>query len=555
MLHDKDLVSIQEVRTKVEKAYAAWLKFRSYTQEQVDAIVEAMAAAGRANAVRLAKWAVEETGYGNVPDKTTKNMLAADFLLRKLRGMRTVGVLNSDAGQKVVEIAVPVGVVAAILPVTNPTSTVIYKTLISVKAGNAIVIAPHPHAYRCTCGTAELMAKAAVEAGAPEDLIQCVSASTIEGTNALMKHERTAIILATGGHGIVRAAYSSGTPALGVGPGNTPVLIDRSADIASAIEKTIAGKLFDYGTVCTSEQAVVAEESLRERITGELKARKAFFCNDAQKQALARLLVTPNFTINGKCVGQPPTKIAQMAGFEIPADTSIIVVELSGVGREHPLSMEKLSPVLALYFKPDWKTCVDTCEAVMRFGGLGHTCVIYATDEARIREYAMRMPAMRVVVNTPAPQGSIGITTNLAPGMTLGCGAAAGNSTSDTIGPQHLYNVRRLAYAVRRPEEALPPAPTEDVSPQPKSVVLDRQAVASAVDRYLASRGIGQATNAAAAAASAGPVQYAQPAAAPQANVSTRASVAMEVVDRFLARRCELPEVPNPAPACKPGGG
>ena len=537
MLHDKDLVSIQEVRTKVEKAYAASLKFRSYTQEQVDAITEAMAAAGRAHARRLAEWAVEETGYGNAVDKTTKNLLAADFLMRKLRGMKSIGVLRELPEARVVEIAVPVGVVAAILPVTNPTSTAIYKILIAVKAGNAVVVAPHPHAYRCTCGTAELLYKAALEAGAPEDLIQCVNASTIEGTNALMKHERTAIILATGGHGIVRAAYSSGTPALGVGPGNTPVLIDRSADIPAAVEKTIAGKLFDYGTVCTSEQAVVAEESLRGQIVAEFKARKAFFCNEAQKQALARVLVSPSFTINAKCVGQAPTKIAKMAGFEIPPDTSVIIAELTGVGRDHPLSMEKLSPVLALYFKPDWAACLATCEAVMRFGGLGHTCVIYATDDARIREYAMRMPGMRVVVNTPAPQGSIGITTNLDPGMTLGCGAMAGNSTSDTIGPQHLYNVKRLAWAVREAEEAMPP-PEE--APARLSGPVDRHAVVSAVERFLATRGV--------AVAVAG--EPARPAA------PVVAAIAAQAVDQFLARRGTSPPPPAPdAPACKPGGG
>ena len=318
MLHDKDLVSIQEVRTKVDRAYAAAREFRSFTQERVDAVVEAMAAAGRAHARRLAERAVEETGYGNVPDKTTKNLLAADFLMRKLRGMKTVGVLRELADERVVEIAVPVGVVAAICPVTNPTSTAIYKILIAVKAGNAVVVAPHPHAYACTCGTAELLARAAVEAGAPADLVQCIGASTIEGTGALMKHERTAIILATGGHGIVRAAYSSGTPALGVGPGNTPVLIDRSADIPAAVEKTIAGKLFDYGTVCTSEQALVAEEALRDRIVAELKTRRAFFCDEGQKQALARTLVTPSFGINARCVGQGAAEDRQNGGVRDP---------------------------------------------------------------------------------------------------------------------------------------------------------------------------------------------------------------------------------------------
>ncbi len=534
MLHDKDLISIQEVRTKVEKAYAASQRYRSYTQEQVDAIVEAMAAAGRAHARRLAELAVEETGYGNAPDKTVKNLLAADLLASRLRGMRTIGVLRELPEERITEIAVPVGVVAAVLPVTNPTSTAIYKILISLKAGNAIVLAPHPHAFKCTCGTAELLYEAALKAGAPEDIIQCVGASTIEGTNALMKHERTAIILATGGHGIVRAAYSSGTPALGVGPGNTPVLIDRSADVPEAVEKTVTGKMFDYGTVCTSEQAIVAEEALRGQIVAELKRRRAFFCNETQQEALARVLVTPNGRINAKCVGQSPQKIAQMAGFQIPPETTAIIVEPRGVGREHPLSMEKLSPVLAVLFRPDWKGCLDTCEALMRFGGLGHTCVIYSTDDARIREFALRMPAMRVLVNTPSPQGSTGVTTNLPPSMTLGCGAMAGNSTGDSVGPMHLLNIRRLAHAVRKPEEAFTVPLTGE---PPAAGPMDRHAVAAAVDRFLAGRGMTAAAPA--------------PAPAPAPVAATAGTLAAEVVDRFLARRAAAPA---PEPVCKPGG-
>jgi len=533
MLHDKDLLSIQEVRTKVEKAYQAWLKYRNYSQEQVDAIVEAMAAAARSEARRLAEWAVQETGYGNVESKIAKNLLCADLLARKIRPLKTVGVLREFPEEKIVEIGVPLGVIAAILPVTNPTSTAIYKILISLKAGNAVVIAPHPHAYGCTCGTAEVLYKAAIEAGAPEDIIQCVNASTIEGTNALMRHERTATILATGGHGIVRAAYSSGTPAYGVGPGNVPVLIERSADVKEAVAKVVIGKTFDFGTVCSSEQAIVAEESLREQVVAELKANRAFFVNDAQRDALARVLVTPNFTISSKCVGQAPTRIAKMAGFEVPAETSIIVCELKGVGREHPLSMEKLSPVLALYFAKDYAGAMDICEQLLHFGGLGHTAVIYSRDDARIRAFAMRMPAMRVMVNTPSPQGSTGGTTNLWPSMTLGCGAAAGNSTSDNIGPLHLINIKRLAYSVRETE----PLPGRESGPGAGTV--DRNAIVAAVERYLASRGIAAVP------------------AAPEPVASTAGSIAAEVVESFLARRAKPAPAPatSSEPACKPGGG
>ena len=371
MLEDKDLLSIQEVRTKVEKAFAAWQKYRTYSQEQVDAIVERMAAAARANAKRLADLAVEETGYGNAKDKYIKNLLNCDWLPRRMRGIKTVGILRELPDEKIVEIGVPVGVVAAILPTTNPTSTAMSKTLVSLKAGNAIVISPHPRAFKCTCATAAILYQAALEAGAPEDIIQCVDRATMEGINALMRHERVSVILATGGHAMVKAAYSSGKPAFGVGPGNVPVLVDTSADLEDAVAKIVAGKSFDYGTVCSSEQALVAEYTLRDRILALLKQHKAYLCNDQQTDALGKLLITPNWTVNPQCVGQAPTKIAQMAGFEVPADTSIICCEIAGVGKKFPLSAEKLSPVLSLLFVADYATALDTCFGLLKFGGAG----------------------------------------------------------------------------------------------------------------------------------------------------------------------------------------
>jgi len=531
MLEDKDLVSIQEVRSKVEKAYAAWQKYRHFNQEQVDRIVEGMAVAARAAAQRLAELAVEETGYGNAKDKLAKNLLCADLLPRRMRGMKTVGVLRELPEEKVTEIGVSVGVVAAILPTTNPTSTAIYKSLIALKAGNSIVLSPHPNAKRCTCETAAILYQAALEAGAPADIIQCITTPTLEATNALMRHDRTGVILSTGGHGIVKAAYSSGKPAFGVGPGNVPVMLERTADVSDAIGKIVEGKAFDYGTVCSSEQAVVAEEPLRERVIAELKARKAYFCSEAQKEALGKLLLTPGWTVNPKCVGQPAPKIAAMAGFEVPRDTPILVVELSGVGKQHPLSAEKLSPVLSLYSVKDFAAGMDICESLLRFGGLGHTCVIHSKDDARIREYGLRMPAFRVLVNTPAPQGSTGITTNVFPAMTLGCGAMAGNITSDNVGPQHLINIKRITYAVRKPEEAfeMPPA-------APARASLDRGTVTAAVERYLASRGVSAGVRAPAAGG----------------------DVVASVVDRFLAKRgagngpskpvASEPAAPQPAP-------
>jgi len=534
MLADKDLLSIQEVRSKVDKAYQASLKYRTYTQQQVDAIVEAAAAAARSNARRLAEMAVEETGYGNAQDKYVKNLLNCDWLPRRMRGVKTMGLLRELPDEKIVEFGVPVGVVAAILPTTNPTSTAIYKVLISLKAGNAIVISPHPRAHKCTCAAAGIMYQAAVAAGAPEDIIQCIDTATLEGTTALMRHERTGVILATGGPGMVKAAYSSGKPAFGGGPGNVPVLVDTSADLDDAIPKIVAGKSFDYGTVCSSEQAVVAESSLRDRILAKLQASKACLATDAQKEALGKLLVMPNFSINPQCVGQSPVKLARMAGFDVPADTSIICAEVGGVGKQHPLSMEKLSPVLALIWVADFAAALDTCYALLKFGGLGHTAAIYSRDDARTREYGARMPAMRVLVNTPAPQGSTGITTDLQPGMTLGCGAIAGNITSDNVGPLHLINVKRLAYVVRKPEEAFEMPMDIHHAPDGASATapaagIGRDAIVAAVERYLAARGVGTAKP-----APGGPSCNASCAAPAPAVV---ANVAASVVDRFLERR------------------
>lgn len=540
MLHDQDLVSVQEVRSKVEKAWSAWQTYRNFSQAQVDAVVEAVAAAGRANARALAELAVEETGYGNVEDKVAKNMLNADILPRAIRGMKTVGVLKEDAEQKVIEIGVPVGVVAAICPTTNPTSTVIFKTIISLKAGNAVVLSPHPRARRSTCATASLLAQAAVAAGAPEGLVQCLDQSTLEGTKALMTHPKTGVILATGGSGMVRSAYSSGKPAFGVGPGNVPVLIDETAPLAEAVEKVISGKSFDYGTVCSSEQTVVADRSLRGAMIEEFKRRRAHLCSEAERSALERTLFTGGTTVRADCVGQSPQKIAQLAGFTVAADTRIIVAEINGVGRQHPLSAEKLSPVLALLFVDGFEAAMAACEQILNFGGLGHTSVIHSSNERRTREFGARMPSFRVLVNTASPQGSVGITTNVQPSMTLGCGAVAGNITSDNVGPQHLINIKRIAWFVNkdeRPAAAAPPA---------APAAIDRGALMAAVEKYLNSRGVSLSSLASPAAAA---VPAAQAPAAPRPAAH---AVVESVVDRFLAQRAAgaAPAVKPAAPAC-----
>lgn len=485
MVRDLDLVSVQEVRSKVDKAYEAWQSYRSFSQERVDSIVEAVAAAGRAHARRLAEMAVQETGYGNVDDKLAKNMLCADLLPRSLRGMKTVGVLREIPEKRITEIAEPVGVVAAILPTTNPTSTVFYKTIIALKSGNAIVLSPHPRAKTCTCAAAAVMADAAIQAGAPDGIVQCINNSSIEGTNALMRHPKTGVILSTGGAGIVKAAYSSGKPAFGVGPGNVPVYLDKSYDVSAAVAAVIQGKSFDYGTVCSSEQTLVADRSQRDAVLAAMKAAGAAVLNDSQKAAVEATLFHGGTTVRAECVGQSPQRIAELAGFQVSADTRILAAEIGGVGKDHPLSAEKLSPVLALLFVDGFEAGLDACEQVLRFGGLGHTSGIYSNDESRVRQFGLRMPSFRVLVNTPTPQGSVGITTGVDPAMTLGCGAMAGNITSDNIGPLHLINIKRIAWAIRTPDQAF----AADSQPAVVSAI-HRDAVVAAVERYLANAGI-----------------------------------------------------------------
>jgi acetaldehyde dehydrogenase (acetylating) len=446
----KDDRSVAEARELAERAYQAFLAFQNFTQEQVDRIVAAMAAAATANAEKLARMAVEECGFGIVEHKIQKNLFASQKVYEAIRDLKTVGVVGEDRAQGMAEIAVPVGVVAAVLPTTNPTSTAIYKTLIALKGRNTIILSPHPNAMRCTCEAVGIMRDAAIKAGAPPDAICCFSTPTMAGTQELMRHKRTSVILATGGMGMVRAAYSSGKPAFGVGPGNVPAFIDRSADVNKAVADVVFGKTFDNGTICSSEQALVAEEALREPVTQALFANGAYFLSGAEMERLGREMVdTEKHTIAAKYVGQSARRIAELAGINVPENTRVLVAHLEGVGRQYPLSAEKLSPVLALYFAKDRAAAFDTCFELLRFGGLGHTCAIHARDEAVVREYGLRMPAARVVVNSPAPLGSIGMTTNLQPALTLGCGAIGGNITSDNIGPLHLVNLRRVAWGQR----------------------------------------------------------------------------------------------------------
>jgi len=445
----KDLESIQEARDLAEASYAAFLKFEHFSEKQIESILQAISETGIAHATHLAKLAVDETGYGNVEHKTLKNLFCARDVYNAIRPMKTVGIVHEDAEKRIMEVASPIGVIAAIIPSTNPTSTAIYKALIALKGRNTIVFSPHPSAAKCIQETSRLLADAAERAGAPRGVISCMSYSSLEGTDTLMKHPRTALILATGGSAMVKAAYSAGKPAFGVGPGNVPTYIDRTADVTKAVRDILTGKTFDNGTLCSSEQSIVCDETVKDAVLEELRRQGAHLCTPAEKILLEKIIQTPRRTLNTKIVGQSAEKIAGMAGFTVPAGTRAIVAHASGVGMDYPVSMEKLSPLLAFYTVKDWREGCERCIEILKFGGLGHTLSLHSRDEQVVREFGLRKPAFRICVNTPAALGAVGYTTNLFPAMTLGCGAQGNNITSDNISPLHLINLKRVAYGVR----------------------------------------------------------------------------------------------------------
>ncbi len=488
-LRDQDLLAIQEVRDLMDRAVEAQKVFAEFSQEQVDAVVAAMAHAAQEACVRLAQMAHEETGFGNIADKTIKNQFCCINLYEAIKDMKTVGILREDREKKIWEVASPLGVVAAIIPSTNPTSTTMFKSLISVKARNAVVLSPHPSAKRCIEETARLLMDAARTAGAPEGIIGCMTLPTLEATQALMSHRRTAVILATGGHGLVKAAYSSGRPAFGVGPGNVPAYIERTANIPKAVRDIINGKAFDYGTLCSSEQSLICDNAIKDAVIAECKKNGAYFLNEEETARVSQVVVTEKFAANPAIVGKPATFIAEKAGLQVPSSTRVLIAPLGGVGKKYPLSIEKLSPVLSFYVVNDWREGCERCIEVLNFGGLGHTLALHCNDEAVIREFALHKPVFRLVVNTVASIGAVGYTTGLFPSMTLGCGAPGGNITSDNISPMHLMNIRRVAFELReyqRTESAVTAA-----SPIPTSVLTpDRALIASVVERFLASKGI-----------------------------------------------------------------
>jgi len=444
---DKDLRSIQEARDLARLGKVAANKIADYTEEQIDKILRNMVRVAEENAVCLAQMAVEETGFGKVEDKTFKNHLAATILYESIKDMKTIDIIREDEANKLIEIAEPVGLVMGIVPSTNPTSTAIFKAMISIKSRNAIVFSPHPSAAKCTIKAAQLMHDAAVEAGAPENVITCVTSPSIGATNELMKSKEVAIIIATGGPGMVKAAYSAGKPALGVGAGNSPAYIEKTANIEQAVRNIMASKTFDNGTICASEQSIICEECNEAAVIQEFKKHGGYFMTKEETDKVCKLLFKNGHAMNAKFVGRSPQVIASAAGIEIPQGTKVLIGRQNGVGEGNPLSFEKLTTVLGFYTVKD---CYQACDLSIELlqNGIGHTMSIHTENKDIVMKFAKK-PASRILVNTGGTQGGTGASTGLNPSFTLGCGTWGGSSVSENVTPEHLINIKRVAYGLK----------------------------------------------------------------------------------------------------------
>ena len=452
-LYDKDLLSVQEVRDLVEKAKAAQQELAQKSQAEVDAIVASIAKAGVRNAERLAQMANEDTGFGKVSDKVIKNIFGSQMVYEHIKDMKTIGILDRDEANKTYTIAAPVGVIAGLIPSTNPTSTAFYKSEISIKAGNAIVFSPHPSALRSISEAIKVIRQAIAEAGGNENLVSCISLPTMQATDNLMKHPDVALILATGGSAMVRAAYSSGTPAIGVGPGNGPAYIEKTADLPLAVKRIMDSKTFDYGTICASEQSVVCDDDMAEAVQKEMEKQGAYFLSDEERLKLGKYILRANGTMNPAIVGKSPQVIGELAGINVPASAKVIVAKEDGIGKGHPYSNEKLAPILAFYTAPDYKAIAKLCDEILRYEGAGHTFSMHTKDDKMVEYFAERMPASRIIINSPSALGGIGASTALMPALTLGCGAIGGSATSENVGPMNLLNLKHVAYGLREMEE------------------------------------------------------------------------------------------------------
>jgi acetaldehyde dehydrogenase (acetylating) len=450
---DLDLRSIQEARRCVLAAREAQRGFLTADQATVDRICAAMAEAAFDASARLGQLAHDETGYGVADHKRLKNEFASRDVWASIRDLPTAGVLRRDPARRLIEIGWPVGVLAALSPSTNPTSTAIFKVLIAVKARNGIVVAPHPTAVGCTDESVRTMREAGVAAGMPAGLVSCLTTVTLPGTQELLRHYATSMILATGGTGMVKAAHSVGKPALGVGPGNVPVYVDRSADVRRAAADIVNSKAFDHSTICATEQAVVADRPIAGGLRREMQAAGAHWLDRSQAEVLGGKLFRAEGLMDARYVGRSPQQIAELAGIDVPADAKVLVADLDGVGPAHPLSREKLTTVLGFIEEDGWRAGCERSIELLRFGGDGHSLVIHAQDEDVILAFGLEKPAFRILVNTWGTFGAIGGSTGVAPSMTLAPGGIGGAVVSDNITVQHVLNVKRVAYETRRPPE------------------------------------------------------------------------------------------------------
>lgn len=443
---DYDLRSVQEARNLARLGQIATEQILEYTEEQIDRIIKNMAKTAEAHSMELAGMAVEETGFGKAADKAYKNRLASTILYDAVKDMKTIGIINEDKVHKVMEIAEPVGLLMGIIPSTNPTSTTIFKSIIALKSRNAIVFAPHPSAAKCTLRAAQLMCQAAVEAGAPANVIGCLTMPSMPAADEMMKCKEVKLIIATGGPGMVKAAYSAGKPALGVGAGNSPAYIERTANVSQAVRNIIASKTFDYGTICASEQSVICEECNRDAVINEFKRNHAYFMTAEETERVCKLLFKTGHAMNPKFVGRSAVNIASAAGISVPGNTTVLIGEQTGVGEQYPLSYEKLTSVLAFYTVRNWR---EACELSIELlqNGIGHTMSLHTEDRNIVMEF-IRKPASRILVNTGSSMGGTGASTGLLPSFTLGCGTWGGSSVSENVGPQHLINIKRVAYGI-----------------------------------------------------------------------------------------------------------
>jgi acetaldehyde dehydrogenase (acetylating) len=448
---DKDLASVQESRDLVTAAHEAWKTWSRASQDEVDRVCAAMSSAGVQASERLGRLAQEETGYGVAAHKKIKNEFGSRVVWESIRDLKTVGVIRHDPDRRLYEIAWPMGVVAALIPSTNPTSTTFFKALIAIKARNGIVFSPHPAAKRCTYEAAHTMALAAENAGAPKGLIGCLQQVSLPGTQELMTHRQTAIILATGGTPMVRAAHSTGKPAYGVGPGNVPVYVDRSADVEKAARYIVASKAFDYSTICATEQSVIADLPIASKLAELMRAEGAYFTDPKETDALRKVIFQADGSPNTTVVGKSAPFVAEVAGFRVPPDTRILVTALSKTGRDEPLSHEKMTTVLGWYEVDGWEQGCERSIAIIQAGGIGHTQIIYATDERVIMAFGLEKPVFRILVNTMGTLGAIGLTAGVMPSLTLGSGGVGGAITGDNVSAYHLINIKRLAYETMAP--------------------------------------------------------------------------------------------------------